>query len=286
MSDFWTSPFGISFTIETAKRALTEEGLGQDDIPDLLAVSLSSNDYVGHAFGPNSPEAMDISIQADRQLSDLFNAIDQKIGLKRTLIVLSADHGVMPIPEEGKAVRLPMERMSFTPALNAVKAGLNQRFGEAEWVYGLTEQYLYLNTQTIETKKADREALAKVAAEILSSQPGIYATITRNQVMMGQIPDTTWGKLITQSFYPSMGGDVIVIERPGVLFGGGTGTSHGSPWAFDSHVPVLFWGPNVNAGLYGRRVYTQDIASTICTILGIEYPTGNTGTPLVELLKK
>jgi predicted AlkP superfamily pyrophosphatase or phosphodiesterase len=286
MNDFWTSPYGISFTIETAKRALTEESLGQDDIPDLLAVSLSSNDYVGHAFGPNSPEAMDISLQADRQLSDLFNAIDQKVGLKRTLIVLSADHGVMAIPEEGKASRIPMERMSMSVAVNAVKAGLNRQFGDADWVYGIAEQNFFLNTQTIEAKKADREAVAKAAADLFSAQPGIYVALTRSQIMSGLLPQTNWAKLVTRSYNPQLGPDVVVLEKPGVLFGGGTGTSHGSPWEYDSHIPIVFWGANVNPGLYGRRVYTQDIASTICTILGIEYPTGNMGTPLLELLKK
>lgn len=286
MGDFWTSPYGISFTIETAKRALTEEALGQDEVPDLLAISLSSNDYVGHAYGPNSPEAMDISLAADRQLSDLFNTIDQKVGLKRTLIVLSADHGVMPIPEEGKASRLPMERLSMSAVLKTVREGLSKQFGEGDWVYGIAEQYMFLNTQTIEAKKADRDAVAKAAADILQSQPGVYVALTKSQIMAGQLPQTNWANLVTRSFNPTLSGDVMVLEKPGALFSGGTGTSHGSPWEFDSHIPIVFWGANVTPGLYGRRVYTQDIASTICTILGIEYPTGNMGTPLLELLKK
>jgi hypothetical protein len=288
MGDFWTSPFGNEFTIETAKRSLTEERLGQDDIPDLLCISLSSNDYVGHSFGPNSPEVMDISVRTDRMLSDLFNTIDQKVpgGLKRTLIVLSADHGVSPIPEEGENIRIPFERDSFSAGLQAVKDGLNEKFGEGDWVYGITEQYLYLNPNTVAAKKADRDEVAKEAARILSGVPGVYTAIPRSDVAKGLMPDTNWAWLVTRSFNPTMGGDVVIIEKPGALFSGGVGTSHGTPWEFDSHVPIVFWGANVTPGLYARRVYTQDIASTVCTILGIEYPTGNLGKPLVELLKK
>lgn len=288
LTDFGTSQFGNEFLFDTAKKAIAAEQLGQDDIPDLLALNLASNDYVGHAYGPNSPEVMDMSVRTDRLLSDFFNALNKIVpgGLDRTLIIVTADHGVLPIPEEASNLRMPAQRIDGNALARSLNADLSRSLGEGKWVLGLAEPNLYLDTALIAAKGLDREAVENKAAAILGQYPRLYIALTRSQVMKGQVPDVDWAQMAVRSMHPVLSGDLIVFERPGFYFGGGTGTGHGSPWAYDSHVPLLFHGPGVVAGHYARRVYTQDIASTICTILGVEYPTGNMGAPLLELLKR
>lgn len=288
MGDFGTSRFGNDFLFDTVGKAIGAEGLGQDDVPDVLVVNLASNDYVGHAYGPNSPEVMDMAVRADRLLSGLFNTIDHTVkgGLSRTLIVLTADHGVLPIPEEAEKLRMPSERLDERPMLDLLQEGLTASFGEGKWVLGKEEQNLYLNVKLIKEKGLARNIVEHRAAELLADAPGVYTALTRSQVMKGEVPTAGWSSMVMWSFNPKLSGDLIVIEKPGALFSGGTGTSHGTPWAYDTHVPLLLHGPGVMPGHYGRHVYTRDIASTVCMILGIEYPTGNMGTPLEEMLKK
>lgn len=288
LGDFGTSQYGNEFLFDTVKKSIVAEKLGQDDIPDLLVVNLASNDYVGHAYGPNSPEVMDMSVRSDRLLSDLFNTIDHTVkgGLASTLIILSADHGVLPIPEEASGLRMPAERIDKAAIVKDLDAELSKSFGEGKWVVGMEEPNLYLNLGLIASKGLDRGAVESRAAAILNENPQLYISMTRSQLMRGEAPNVNWGQMAVRSMHPKLSGDLLVFERPGFYFGGGTGTGHGSPWDYDSHVPLLFHGPGITPGRFPRRVYTMDIASSVCTILGIEYPTGNIGSPLVEMLCK
>ncbi|HVT14387.1 MAG TPA: alkaline phosphatase family protein [Fimbriimonadaceae bacterium] len=288
LGDFGTSRYGNDFLFDTVDKAITAEGLGQDDVPDVLVVNLASNDYVGHAYGPNSPEVMDMAVRSDRLLSGLFNTIDKEVkgGLDRTLIIVTADHGVLPIPEEAQKLRMPSERVDEKAMLDSLNEGLSKTFGEGKWVLGREEQNLYLNVKLMEEKGLGREAVENRAADLLADAPGVYMALTRTQILKGQVPATNWTDLVMRSFNPKLSGDLIVAEKPGSLFADGNGTSHGTPWAYDTHVPLLIHGSGVVSGRYGRHVYTRDIASTVCAILGIEYPTGNMGSPLFEMLKK
>lgn len=286
-SALWTSHWGNEFVTQSAIRALDSERLGQHDVPDLLIVGFSSNDYVGHRFGPNSPEVEDVTVRSDRLLSDLFNAIDKRVGLDNVTIVLSGDHGVLPVPEESTGVyhnpggRIPI---AFS---RAAREALNAAYGEGDWVLGsgLYEQNFYLNRELAASKKIPMADVERVAAEALAAQPGVYVTFTRTQIMNGQLPSWDWVKKAVNGYHPTLGGDVMVFEAPGVLFGGGGGTSHGSAWDYDSHVPIIFRGAGVAKGAFVRRVATADIAPTLSRILGIEYPTGNLGKPLSEAIK-
>jgi predicted AlkP superfamily pyrophosphatase or phosphodiesterase len=280
-----TSPFGQQYVFDTATAAIDGEGLGKDDVPDLLAINLSTNDYIGHAYGPNSPEVMDISVATDRMLSQFFNAINEKVGLKNVTIVITADHGVLPIVEEAKnQYKLPAMRIDGKKLVEAVNAEVSKTYGAGEWIESFDEPNVYLNRDLIASKGVAPALVQTAVAEAMMKQNGIHAAFTRDQVLNGRLPGWDFCKAVYNSFNVSRSGDVLVFENPGNYFGGGTGTGHGSPWAYDRHVPILVSGFGVRPGRVSRRVAVTDIAPTLCRLLRVELPTGCTGTVLSEAL--
>lgn len=290
-SNYATSGFGQSYVFDAVSRAVDAEKLGQHDVPDVLVVNLATNDYVGHKYGPNSPEVMDITVRTDRLLSGLFNKLNKTIpgGLDSVAIVVTADHGVLPVPEEERdAFRGPSDRLEVD-FKGAVNSALAAKFGEGDWVLGsgLYEQNLYLNRALIQSKSLKPEEVEEVAAEAASALPGVYLAVTRHQILHNQLPNWDWTREVANGYNPTLGGDIMVLETPGTLFGSGhAGTSHGSPWAYDTHVPILTHWKGQQPQWVSRRVFTHDIASTLSQLLGIEYPSGNMGKPLSEALPK
>lgn len=280
--NFTASGFGQDYVLDTAYRAIEAEGLGQDEVPDVLCINLATNDYVGHTFGPNSPEAMDISIRTDRALSTFFNAIDKKVGLSRTVVVLTADHGVAPIPEEaGRTYRNgSIGRRSSGAIRDAVSKALAAKFGEGAWVQHVGLPHIYLNRALAASRNLSMAEVELTAAEAVRSVEGIYWAFTGQDIMAGRLPAWGWVHRVTNGFYPPLCGDVMAYEAPGNLFAGGTGTSHGSPWAYDTHVPILIQGAGVRAGKYSQQVSVSDIAPTLSRLLRIEQPNGNVGRVL------
>lgn len=285
-TEFTTSPFGQQFIFDTVQKAIDANKLGQHDVPDVLVVNLATNDYIGHKFGPNSAEVLDISVHTDRLLSKLFNSLNKSIpgGIDNVAIIVTADHGVAPIPEVGEEFGLEAHR--FDVPTKAIVKALNEKYGEAEWLLGegLYEQNVFLNRALIASKGLSLNDVSKVAAEAAAKAPGVFTAFTRDQLMNNQLPTWPWTQRVLNGFHPFLGGDLMVIESPGTLFGEGTGTSHGSPWAYDTHVPILFRVGGQKPQKVSRTVYTYDIASTVSQLLGIEYPSGNVGHPLVEVL--
>ncbi len=284
--DLPVSGNGQEFLFKTVERAVDAEKLGQHECPDVLVVNLATNDYVGHRYGPDSPEVMDVSVRTDRLLSELFTHLDKQVGIDNVDIVLTADHGVLPVVEESAGLnRMPSVRITSSVA-DQVATSLSKQFGEGKWLLGdgLYEQNLFLDHKTIADKGLKVADVEKAAAEAASNLPGVYMAFTRSRILNGEVPGWDWTQMVLNGYNPRLGGDIMVIEAPGALFGGGTGTSHGTAWAYDSHVPILLRGPGITKGIFGRHVHTADIASTLCHLLGIEYPTGNIGHPLSEAL--
>lgn len=279
---FVSSGYGNDYVVETVERAVEAEALGKDPVPDLLVVNFSTNDYAGHRFGPNSPEVLDVTVRTDRAVARLLRFLDRSIagGLGEVAVVLTADHGVVPIPEEaGGAYGTGAIRSSDGEVSKAVESALAARFGEGKWCW-YNAPHLYLNRPLIAKRSLDRMEVERAAAEAAMSVPGIVAAYTRTQLSTGAVPDLDWATAATKSYHPPLSGDVLVFEAPGALFSGGTGTSHGSPWAYDTHVPIVFAGKGIRAGRRYERVSTTAIAPTLCQLLGIEYPTGCTGRVL------
>jgi len=286
-------PAGDELTLDFAKTLLDKEQLGQDDVPDYLAISFSSTDYVGHMFGPSSLESEDNLAHLDRTLADLFAYLDDKVGLKNTLIVLSADHGQPEVPghlhERGidKAHYFDIKNLDKAPAIAALK----KQFGIGEeLIEDYFQPYVYLNHKLIAKKGLDQAAVEKaVAAELLKFKGVAYA-VSSSALGSDSLPDTLMTRSVLRNFHPKRSGDIYLVFEPNVFINDFDGltvaSTHGSPWRYDTFVPVMFAGAGLPAATVNRPVTPYDIAPTLAAVLGIKPPSGSIGNPLVEVLKQ
>lgn len=285
------SPAGDAITADFAKALIAAEGLGQDEVPDYLAISFSSTDYVGHLFGPSSLEAEDNLRRLDRTLADFLAFVDEKIGLDRVLIVLSADHGAPEHPGYLKTLGIEaglfdFKRVDTEPGFVRLAA----EFGESkDLILNYSNPYLYLNNKVIEERGLDKAAVEKSVAAELERLPGIAHAIPSSQLRTGQIGGGKIADAVLANFHPDRSGDIYVVFEPHWFiadFDGLTVSSaHGSPWTYDTHVPVFFAGMSLAPGRIARRVETVDVAPTIAAYLGTKYPSGAIGVPLVEVVE-
>jgi hypothetical protein len=271
------SPAGGAITLEAARRAVTAEKLGRDRVPDLLTVNLASNDFVGHKYGPDSPEVLDMSVQTDRQLSEFFNFLARAVpgGLSSVTLALSADHGAADVPETSAAAGVPARRVNAATIRAAAESALDARFGADDWIASAENTELYLDPQALARRpELPRERAENVAAAAVRGVPGVLFAVTRNAILTGRLPQTALAGMVSRAFYPPRSGDVVVILAPQHLYGAtpGTGTSHGSPFAYDAHVPLVLAGFGVEPGEYRQPVSPARLAPTLAHILGVARP--------------
>lgn len=280
---------GQNAIFDLTEKAIEAEKLGQHETPDVLVLNLASNDYVGHSWGPNSPEVMDIWAVTDKRLSRLFNFLDKNIpgGIDRVAITISADHGVSAIPSEMADVyKIGAGRVSGSGILAAVEKALDEKYGDVKWALDYNGANIYLDHAAMDAKGLNREEVEETAAKAAMTVPGVYQAFSRTAVLQGRLPQMPYREWVTNGLHPQYGGDVVVVDAPNQIETGATGTTHGSAWSYDTHVPILTHWAGQAPRRVARRAYTHDIASTLCTLLGIEYPSGNVGEPLWEALPK
>jgi predicted AlkP superfamily pyrophosphatase or phosphodiesterase len=280
---FQGSPFANDHLIDLARAAVENEQLGMDDTPDLLTISFSANDAVGHTFGPFSQEVHDITLRTDRNLADLFAYLDRKIGLDHVLFALTADHGVAPVPEMVSALGYG-GRVNATEMTNSVEKALNARFGEEKWILSTSNGNVYFDEKAIERRQATAAEVEQHAAHVVMQTRGIAACFTRTQILSGQVPNTHLAQSVVLGFHPQRNGNLVIVTEPFYLYGKGPGTSHGTPYSYDTHVPLLLLGPGVRPGWYHQPSSPADIAPTIATLLKISFPSNRIGRVLVEAL--
>ena len=287
---FTLTPWANKFVLDAAKSAVSSEKMGQDSTPDLLAINLATNDYVGHAFGPNSPEMMEVTVQTDRLLSDFFRFLDRSVpgGLANVTIALTADHGVAPIPETMEAAGFRAGRIEDSALKDAAESALDSRFGPQDWVLEFVDPYLTISPQAIEASKADADEVYSVAARAISGLSGIYAAYPRGQIEQGKLPATDLGGRLYKGFYPKVSGDVLVVAEQGWFSEESPGkntATHGSPYAYDTAVPLLLAGFGIRPGLYREDVCPSGLAPSLCALLGIARPSACDGTNLTSALR-
>jgi predicted AlkP superfamily pyrophosphatase or phosphodiesterase len=285
------SPIVDELTVDFAKELVQNEKLGQDKIPDYLAISLSSTDYVGHLFGPASLESEENLLRLDRTLADLFDYIDKTVGLKSTLIVLSADHGTPEAPEymaeKGMLTgRLNLDALDYSE----LDAELKKRFNIGKEVIKKTfHPYVYLDRELIQKKNLKLEDVSQVVARELIEIDGIAYAIPSTDLAAGRVPNASpIARQVLRNFNPKRSGDVYIIYEPhwgATLSGDVAVVNHGSPWVYDTYVPIIFSGWNISAKKISRHVETVDIAPTLALFLGTKLPSGSVGKPLEEVFK-
>ena len=281
-SPFESSPFGNELVEQFAERALAEEKLGTHDATDLLAVSYSSNDKVGHDYGMFSPEEHEVTVLTDKLLARLFEAVDRQVGLDDVLVVLVADHGVSPSAEELAARRMPGGRMPGKTVRNAVQAALVKKYGEGNWVLGDWDLLVYLNRALMAEHHLDPAQVDRAAGEAIMALPHILRVYTREQLMAGAVPGDELSRRVMSGFNVRRSPDVAFIPEPYWVETDSVAT-HGSPFSYDAHVPVIFMGPGIRAGRYDGNIEVNDVAPTLATILEVETPSGSIGRVLTEM---
>ncbi|MGH9883720.1 MAG: alkaline phosphatase family protein, partial [Pyrinomonadaceae bacterium] len=279
------SPFANEYTAAFAKAAIEGEKLGQDDYTDLLTVSFSANDSVGHAFGPYSQEVEDITLRTDRILSDLFSYIDQKIGLANTIIVLTADHGVAPVPEHSQDIGLGGGRFASESLTSAIQTALDKRFGANTWIRATVNSNIYLDYDVIERQKINRQEVERAGCEAALKFQGVGKCFTRTQLLFGPLPPGGYSEQAARGFNAERSGDLVIVVKPFYLQRTEDGTSHSTPYSYDTHVPVIFYGTEIAADRYAGPSSPSDIAPTLSTLLRIEPPSNAVGRVLTEAIK-
>ncbi|MBI5281554.1 MAG: alkaline phosphatase family protein [Candidatus Solibacter usitatus] len=266
-----------------AEAAVEGENLGANGGTDVLAMSFSANDTVGHAKGPDSPEVHEITLHTDKVLARFFDFVDKRVGLSNTLFVLTADHGVAPMPEVMQSRRMPGGRMTEGAVLDAISRALNDRYGEAKWIAGKSAYAPYLDHKLIADSKLDLEEVQHTAAQAVRAVPHIARVFTREELRRGLAQSDMVGRRVQNGFFYQRASDLVIVAEPYWLFEK-IGTSHGTPWNYDSHVPIVFMGARVKPGRYHGSAAVVDIAPTLSMLLDVEVPSGASGRVLTEML--
>ncbi|MDH3744351.1 MAG: alkaline phosphatase family protein [Acidobacteriota bacterium] len=285
------SPAGDELTRELAEAVLENEQLGQDEIPDFLSVSFSSTDYVGHLFGPASLEAEDNLFRLDQTLAGLLAFVDEKVGLDHTLIVLSADHGGPEVPGYLTSLGLQADYVqpdswNREPGIAALKA----KFGIAEELIATYfHPYVYLDLELLAKKGLEPAVVASAVAAEVAKLDGVSAAVSSYDLAAGRVPDTPQMRSVLNNYHPKRSGDIFVVFEPhrfvGDMDGLRVASMHGSPWAYDTFVPIFFAGPGIRPRVVHRKVAPTAIAGTLAAYLGIKAPSGAHGDLLVEVLE-
>jgi len=282
------SPFGNELLFAFAREALLHERLGQRTTADLLCIGFSSYDYAGHTFGPHSHEVLDLTVRTDSLLAELLAFLDAHVGLARCVIVLSSDHGVAPFPEYLLAERADADagRISVASVQTICETALNNRFGTDKSMEPIIERVqgrnIHLDLDVLAERGLSPAVVAQTLADSLLAREEIaYAfTFTR---LLSESPESSLERRIRNSFYPRRSGHVVFGLKPFYLLDS-KGTGHGSPYAYDAHVPLILLGPGIRPGRYATKASPADIAPTLSALLGVEFPAQHTGRVLREAL--
>lgn len=282
------TPFADDLTLRFVRALLEREPLGRDEIPDLLAISFSSTDYVGHAFGPESREAEDNLLRLDRTLAALFALLDERVGLDRYFLILSADHGACESPDHFLAAGQDAGRVDLPGLKRAVDQGLRAKFRVGvELVRDFVNPSIVLDEQRIASLSLPLATLERTAAEIAVAQPGIHAAYTRTDLLAGSVEPGPFTPRIEASTHAERSGHVYVVPKEHWLLATNPDplvAMHGTPWPYDSAVPIVVWGTRARPQIVPRPVDPRDIAPTIAQLLGLRAPRASSGTPLHEAL--
>jgi predicted AlkP superfamily pyrophosphatase or phosphodiesterase len=286
------SPVGDELVLDFAKRALLGESLGADEVTDYLSVSFSSTDYVGHVFGPSSLEAEDNILRLDRTIADLLAFVDEQVGLDNTLIVLSADHGGPDAPGFLNSLGIPAGYVDpDTWDRQAAIERIKSRFGiDAELIEAYDHPYLYFAGDVRNDPDIDQAELeAEVVAELMRF-PGVSLAVSSEALRSADLPEGDIYDAVVRNFHPKRSGDVFLVFEPNWFINDFDGlvvaSTHGSPWNYDTFVPIVFAGHRIQASIVDRRVQTVDIAATLAAYLRIRMPSGSVGEPLEEVLHR
>lgn len=279
------TPWGNTILLEFAKEAIVSEQMGVDKVPDFLALSFSSTDYAGHAFGPQSKEIQDMYIRLDRDLATLFSFLDEQVGAGEWMVYLTADHAVADIPGTLREKQFTVNYFNHSENKDQLNIFLEEKFNQKELVENVSNDQVFLNTDLIEQKNLNLDLLKSEVIKFYKKQPGIQTVYDAEMISdySGWNADIT---MLSAGYNQQRSGDIMYTLESGWL---GTwfekyGTSHGTHYTYDTHVPMLFYGWGIDHDKTYQYHAITDLAPTLSMLLNIKIPSGATGKPIVELL--
>ncbi len=280
-----STPYGNTLTFDLAKAAVSGESLGKNKQTDFLAISLSSTDYIGHQFGPNSIEVEDCYLRLDKDLKQFLALLDSVVGKGNYLLFLTADHGAAHVPDFLKEKKIPAGVFPIDTVLRQLEVKLKIEYGEGNWILSYENMQVYLNNRLISEKKIDRNSIKKTVVDFLSQYEGV-AKVLDLENLSDELMETNMKSAIANGCYRNRSGDLYVLFKPGWFEGMLKGTTHGTIYPYDTHIPLLWFGWNIKPGEDFSSVHMTDIAPTIAALLHIQEPNGCTGKVIEGLLKK
>lgn len=278
-------PFGNSLTLDFAIAALEGEQLGMGDETDFLALSFSTPDYVGHRFGPQSKEIEDTYLRLDQDIERLLNYLDKTYGAGEYVTFLTADHAVAEVATHMASQNVPAGNLRTSVVGTELLNYISAKYGEGDWISNSSNLQLFLNQELISEKGLNREDFENEIAQFLLQFEGVKEVFT-GTAMRTRGFNKGRADLLQMGYNHKASGDILLVLEPGWLTGGSTGTSHGTGYTYDTHVPILFFGWNVPAGESSRYATITDIAPTLSMMLNIKLPNGATGQPILEITDK
>ena len=281
-----TTPFGNQLLADFVEALIKNEKPGQGNYTDMLAVSFSSTDYIGHAYGPNSVEIMDTYIKLDKQISQLLDALDKSVGKGNYLLFLTADHAVKPNGEYLKENHMPYGNMDSKMVEDSLKLFCNRYYGISDIIETVEDNQIYYNHNVIFNKKLDLHSLNTALISYLRITFPQMNSISSKEDFNSKMPTRTMNTFALNGSNPFRSGDLMFDLTMGYLMGKYyNGTSHGTSFDYDTHVPLLFYGWNIKTGESNTQVFIQDIAPTITNLIHIQEPNGTIGIPIINIEK-
>ena len=279
------TPYGNTLTMLMAKETIAKEQMGKDSITDILALSFSSPDYIGHAFGPNSIEIEDTYLRLDKDLGELLDFLEKQVGKNEYLVFLTADHGVAHVPSFMTQHKLPGGVFNDITMVADLNKFLNNKYGKNNLVLSAYNYQLSLNKVVIDTAKLDEEAIVKDIMNQVQKIEGVDRVFAVEDLMEQPMNSEVKNKL-ANGWHPQRSGAIQIILKPGWIDGGTTGTTHGLWNPYDSHIPLLWYGWNIKPGRSTEEVYMTDIAATLAAMLKIQMPNGCVGKVIKAVVRE
>lgn len=284
------TPFGNDYLTDMAKAALDGEKLGADEITDFLAISYSSTDMLGHAVGPNAIEIEDMYIRLDRNIEDLLKTLDAKVGAGNYTVFLTADHAVADVAQYMTDNKIPAGYFNTSELTVALNEHLQRYFPGKKIVEAVEGGQVFFDQNVFQNDPKASGVELLIATELtmnfLMKQKGVAYVFSENVLRQSQYDEGGVKGMVVRGYHPKRCGDIQIILEPGWYPGGSIrGTTHGSPWTYDTHVPILFYGSGIKKGFSVRYHSVADIAPTISTLLNIKFPSGAMGQPIAEIFE-
>ncbi|MFK7755624.1 MAG: alkaline phosphatase PafA [Flavobacteriales bacterium] len=277
------SPLGNELVTDFALQCIKNEQLGKDQYCDFLAMSFSSTDYVGHQFAPTAIESQDTYLRLDLQIAKLLQRLDNEVGFGNYTIFLTADHGAVHNPNYLKKNGIPAGYFKGDQVTMVVDTAVKKAFGVEGIIESYSNNQLFLSDSVITTHHLIKAEVEQVVSEAALTYEGVFSTLTRTQLLNTHYTSGV-NEILQEGFNQKLSGDVLVVPRPAWMSYPTTGTSHGSPFNYDTHVPLLFYGYGITPGFTNSETHIKDIAPTVAALLGIQMPNATTGSPILPVI--